>query len=396
MFARLPCTCNTCFFAILVIVLWFSLFSRGYVHAKAVFQDQLPDSVKYSGNITGPSFNCDKAITKVELSICGSERLSSIDYELNQIYTAKLSNPKIRAEVRSSQVFWLNNERSECEKVNRINREACIRSAYLNQIKRLVRIEEESNSQGELHGRSEDKIVVNDSRVQDIEGKSVFYLPDFLNESSISVVSKRGELKVLYKSSDEKYASFSLSEFSLEKYNSKDDYPVHSRIVPVTEAALKDGGAIALDYFRSMPNSLCPRDLNSFVKLRGPDGQVDSEFVILFKLPNPIHRDVRNCPNAIGSFSYTTSLISIGAGFVRDESTGIIYLVSRDGVGDEPGLLVQVDSGFPVSELCSDNKIVLVEKQLIRKLFSGDEIDYSVAFSRLNNIAQFKQEELCR
>ncbi|WP_444907687.1 hypothetical protein ACJJIR_06250 [Microbulbifer sp. SSSA008] len=66
----------------------------------------------------GPSFDCKKASTNVEKTICDNSHLSSLDRHLHDIYKGKRSIPSIRDSVKKSQIDWLRNERSRCEYID--------------------------------------------------------------------------------------------------------------------------------------------------------------------------------------------------------------------------------------------------------------------------------------
>lgn len=90
-----------------------------------------------SENRLGPSFDCEKASTKVEKSICNDGGLSLSDRALNKLYKAKMAIPEIRDSVKKSQLEWLRTERAECENIgagdsigNDLSRVACLDSAY--------------------------------------------------------------------------------------------------------------------------------------------------------------------------------------------------------------------------------------------------------------------------
>jgi uncharacterized protein len=76
------------------------------------------------------SFDCAKASTFVEKSICSDPELSGLDEALNQAYLAAREAPARREEVRNEQLRWIG-VRNACASP------ACIRKAYLDRIESL-------------------------------------------------------------------------------------------------------------------------------------------------------------------------------------------------------------------------------------------------------------------
>jgi TPR repeat protein/uncharacterized protein YecT (DUF1311 family) len=86
------------------------------------------DAEEKAGNVAAvaipqPSFNCDKAATFVEKTICGNATLAGYDKELAEEYKAILKNPEKKTEVRDSQRNWIK-ERNTCKD------EECLINSY--------------------------------------------------------------------------------------------------------------------------------------------------------------------------------------------------------------------------------------------------------------------------
>lgn len=82
-------------------------------------------AVMFSPGITlGASFNCSKAVTRVEKSICASLGLSDLDERLAGAYAAALRSSDDPGTVKSRQRAWLKNVRDRCPD------EACLKEAY--------------------------------------------------------------------------------------------------------------------------------------------------------------------------------------------------------------------------------------------------------------------------
>lgn len=79
----------------------------------------------------GPAFQCDKAWTRVEHVICGDERLSDMDWELNRAYAIARRSVADRAALQREEDSWRFNVRDECPS------KACIEAAYEKRIGEL-------------------------------------------------------------------------------------------------------------------------------------------------------------------------------------------------------------------------------------------------------------------
>jgi len=76
-----------------------------------------------TSEVPSPSFDCKKAATFVEKTICGNVTLADHDRELAQEYKAILKNPEKKTEVRDSQRNWIK-ERNTCKD------EECLINSY--------------------------------------------------------------------------------------------------------------------------------------------------------------------------------------------------------------------------------------------------------------------------
>src|SRR5688572_19765999 len=80
----------------------------------------------------GASFNCSKAGTSVEKTICASKTLSSLDEQLAKAYKSALLVSDRPNVVKSRQKKWLRNIRDKCRD------EICLQSAYEHRLAQLA------------------------------------------------------------------------------------------------------------------------------------------------------------------------------------------------------------------------------------------------------------------
>ncbi len=79
------------------------------------------------------SFDCDKAVTQVEKSICAEPGLSRLDEELNQAFRDALQKESTKATVIVQQKTWLKEVRDKCGNVQ------CLVDAYAHRIDAIKR-----------------------------------------------------------------------------------------------------------------------------------------------------------------------------------------------------------------------------------------------------------------
>ncbi len=81
------------------------------------------------------SFDCAKASTRIEKTICGDEQLSKLDSDLMMAYKAAQSSSSDTDKLKSEQKAWLQSSRNKCEDTE------CIRKAYEDRINALKPVE---------------------------------------------------------------------------------------------------------------------------------------------------------------------------------------------------------------------------------------------------------------
>jgi uncharacterized protein len=80
----------------------------------------------------GASFNCSKAGTRVEKTICTSKTLSHLDEQLAKAYESVLLASDHPDVVKSHQKAWLRTIRDRCQD------EICLKSAYEHRLAQLA------------------------------------------------------------------------------------------------------------------------------------------------------------------------------------------------------------------------------------------------------------------
>lgn len=81
-----------------------------------------------------PAFDCNRATTAIERTICASPALSALDRELNAAYLRIGGDPGVAADQRA----WLTRRNRDCAvPVDRAGREECLASAYAQRLAEL-------------------------------------------------------------------------------------------------------------------------------------------------------------------------------------------------------------------------------------------------------------------
>ena len=88
-----------------------------------------------SSNLYSASFNCKKAGTFIEHTICGDDELSQLDEDLSAAYKQARENGN-KSQIKKEQIAWIKKERNKCQSI------ACLRDSYTSRIGELSPEEE--------------------------------------------------------------------------------------------------------------------------------------------------------------------------------------------------------------------------------------------------------------
>src|SRR5439155_12190101 len=86
------------------------------------------------------SFECAKAVNRVEKTICGDAILANLDRRLSTLYKQVLEGSSEAEQIKTSQRSWLRNIRNGCETA------PCLKTAYERRIQVLERLSKKANS----------------------------------------------------------------------------------------------------------------------------------------------------------------------------------------------------------------------------------------------------------
>lgn len=93
---------------------------------------------------TGPSFDCAKAATGIEIQICSSPELASLDLQLSETYKRLLSDSQDKAAEKREQMDWIKTKRNACRDV------ACLSVAYSSRIEEMETVLQYLNKPAEF------------------------------------------------------------------------------------------------------------------------------------------------------------------------------------------------------------------------------------------------------
>lgn len=84
------------------------------------------------GVVDGASYNCYRATTSVEKTICANEVLSKLDEQVAKAYKSAILMSDNPGRIKSQQQEWLSNVRNQCKN------ETCLKDAYENRLAQLT------------------------------------------------------------------------------------------------------------------------------------------------------------------------------------------------------------------------------------------------------------------
>jgi len=90
--------------------------------------------IAYSATICAASFDCKKAVTLVETTICAKDEISNLDSQVAQLYNNALDASVNLNSIKYEQNSWLKNVRDKCTNTE------CLKNAYLARIDELNKI----------------------------------------------------------------------------------------------------------------------------------------------------------------------------------------------------------------------------------------------------------------
>lgn len=88
----------------------------------------------FSGGVFAAGFDCSKAATLVEQSICANKQLSELDDALSAGYKKALAGPGNSEAIKKRQKEWIVGERNKCPDT------ACLKNAYTKRIAELAKV----------------------------------------------------------------------------------------------------------------------------------------------------------------------------------------------------------------------------------------------------------------
>lgn len=101
------------------------LFGTLFIAPFAVFADEVRTSIK-------PSFDCSKAVTFIEKTICSNQNIADLDNTMANLYKNALSDAVNSEKIKNDQRDWLKNNRNKCSDAACLEREYGNRTEALN------------------------------------------------------------------------------------------------------------------------------------------------------------------------------------------------------------------------------------------------------------------------
>jgi uncharacterized protein YecT (DUF1311 family) len=103
--------------------------------------DKLAPYYRKDWRAPAPSFNCQKAATPVERTICGDVALARLDRTLHELYVARIryDKPAAKEEVRKTQHAWLQQRDATCGSTPAAGIVGCLDGLYQKRLAELKR-----------------------------------------------------------------------------------------------------------------------------------------------------------------------------------------------------------------------------------------------------------------
>lgn len=129
------------------------------------------------------SFDCNKASSKLEKTICSNTELSLLDKEMLDVYRNTISNQnnETKKQIKEEQRYWIKNVQSKCKTIT------CLSTSYKNRI-------EELKMDGNIEELSRGLIMlIEEDSQNDILWVENTYLPEY--QKALEVL---GDRKLVY------------------------------------------------------------------------------------------------------------------------------------------------------------------------------------------------------
>lgn len=125
-------------------------------------------------NAFAASFDCSKASTFVEKTICADEELSSLDVKLADAYNTAIAGTSDKVALRDEQRLWLRETRDKCNNVDCLNKVYRLRIAILEAYTRSIEGVHDGIT-GIYKAESEDDHYSSDLKVVMVDENTIYF-----------------------------------------------------------------------------------------------------------------------------------------------------------------------------------------------------------------------------
>jgi len=317
----------------------------------------------------GPSFDCDKAESKIEKCICNDLNLSVADQGLSDYYSELLEGlgQTEKRKLKDEQQAWLKNRNQECTIKNKREMIDCLNFFYKNRLDKLTpQIES-------LHK----KRAKNDKAIRKYPPYPNIWLrktpDDSINNASLHFFQQKdGDILIVYinglkqvnnnSSTIIMYGAFTFFEFlSPHKVELNDYLGKYRKISTPTEITLKDGTKIASKAIDIRASKPCPITLDMYLSIQTPDGKTIEKMPVYIR-EKPQKRPIgERCVDELNR-SYIDKVISLAGRFVHlEDDTFLIYN------SIEPTIILRLNKEKLMKfESYDDNRIFWIDPALAK------------------------------
>lgn len=202
----------------------------------------------------GPSFNCNKATTGVEKTICSSKELSKFDRQLSSTYLKIKKSTPTPPLLKAAQIRWVVDGRGCIASADTKENTSCLVKHYrerINSLNALVESQEKINTNKKLL-RSQTKQLSNINQLKQLNSSPVWqhfvnsYAMSYYQGQAQCVNKKRGDKEKFSSCADKLYSSDTESALNVNQINATlENYTFLNKSVRSLPTYLSDGPSVA-------------------------------------------------------------------------------------------------------------------------------------------------------
>jgi uncharacterized protein len=329
------------------------------------------------------SFDCNKASSPVEKTICGDNALSALDDELNTAYKSALNSASNKQVLKDAQRKWIKEDRNRCKDVQ------CLTDVYkkrINELKASTPNDINNISSNNAPDETEKKYPP----YPDVWG---IEMPVYGTSPNFDLVAKMANgdcfLGYIRERKGEEISSSTYThayiKFFAQEYKDfeKDEYSISFNQLrkDKKEIAFKDRYSIALHdgstiEFKTLDSSArCADPHDGYLFKKNKSGKVVAQKMMLYLYNKPVK--VSTDSQCERNWDYEKKYYFKKVATMQNE-----YLIPLDddtflfaSTGPESVVIIRFDKDFNTKSTLMGKNIFMIDGETVGKIFSGVAID---------------------